>query len=337
MECALPLVEWDKARAKLRANPATLTLIAGMERVRACSIIGPYRSGKSSLLNMLMGHSLAFSVGSTTNAHTKGLWMNLSQREGQALMLIDCEGLGSLESDAGSDFKLCLLALLATSALLYNSVGVIDEPALAQFEFLVEIANRVPGRLARFPRLLWLLRDFTLELCDREGQPLTEDQYLEMALAETRTSDSKNQTRALIKRFFTDRECLTFVRPLLDESGLQNLSGMPISCIRPEFTAKVKTLSQRLHCMSDMAIDGKAYCRLIETVVKSINDDNFLELKSITHLVQEEITYRAIATASEAFALAIKDIKLPMEESAFKQAFRSKAEAAFAGVRKIIL
>lgn len=45
-------------------------------------------------------------------------------------MLIDTEGLGSLEEDANHDAKIFALALLMSSMLIYNSVGSIDDEAI---------------------------------------------------------------------------------------------------------------------------------------------------------------------------------------------------------------
>jgi hypothetical protein len=45
-------------------------------------------------------------------------------------MLIDTEGLGSLEEDINHDAKIFALALLISSLLIYNSVGSIDDEAI---------------------------------------------------------------------------------------------------------------------------------------------------------------------------------------------------------------
>jgi flagellar basal body-associated protein FliL len=45
-------------------------------------------------------------------------------------MLIDTEGLGSLEEDANHDAKIFAIALLISSLLIYNQVGSIDDEAV---------------------------------------------------------------------------------------------------------------------------------------------------------------------------------------------------------------
>ena len=55
------------------------------------------------------------------------------------------------------------------------------------------------------PSLLWLLRDFSLKLEDRNGNVITEKQYLENALVGLSglfsTIEEKNRVRALYARY----------------------------------------------------------------------------------------------------------------------------------------
>lgn len=48
----------------------------------------------------------------------------------EQVLLIDTEGLGSLEEDVNHDAKIFALALLLSSLLVYNSVGSIDDEAI---------------------------------------------------------------------------------------------------------------------------------------------------------------------------------------------------------------
>lgn len=69
-----------------------------------------------------------------------------------------------------------------------------------------------------FPSFLWLVRDFTLNMVDKCGNPIQAKEYLEQALENLKgNSDSienKNKIRRLIKHFFKDRDCCTLVRPV---------------------------------------------------------------------------------------------------------------------------
>lgn len=75
-----------------------------------------------------------------------------------------------------------------------------------------------------FPAFMWVVRDFTLQLVDSEGEPILPKDYLEKALQTQKGfSDSveqKNRIRRLLKTFFVDRDCVTMIRPLTDEEQL---------------------------------------------------------------------------------------------------------------------
>lgn len=84
-----------------------------------------------------------------------------------------------------------------------------------------------------------VLRDFALQLKDKEGNIITPKQYLEDALLEQKgvsdAIENKNRIRRLLKHFFKDRDCQTLVRPVEDEKELQSLNDLPASSLRPEF------------------------------------------------------------------------------------------------------
>src|ERR1700744_5500448 len=89
---------------------------------------------------------------------------SLSKNDEQVL-LIDTEGLGSLEEDANHDAKIFALALLISSLLIYNSVGSIDDEAIQRLGLVIKLSKYIDlEEIPSTPKLLWLLRDFTLQL-----------------------------------------------------------------------------------------------------------------------------------------------------------------------------
>lgn len=96
-------------------------------------VAGKYRTGKSYILNrVILEKNSGFEVGPTINACTKGLWMWPEivkidyYGHVKECLIIDTEGLGSLEEGENTDLKIFLLAMLLSSYLIYNSVGSID-------------------------------------------------------------------------------------------------------------------------------------------------------------------------------------------------------------------
>lgn len=97
-----------------------------------------YRTGKSYLLNrVLLNRKDGFGVGPTVNACTKGLWVWGRPIEGRtaeghacSVIVVDSEGIGSVNEDSDHDARIFSLAVLLGSYFIYNSIGSIDESSL---------------------------------------------------------------------------------------------------------------------------------------------------------------------------------------------------------------
>jgi hypothetical protein len=138
------------------------------------------------------------------NSCTKGLWiwnkpLLCKRPDGSEvqLLIIDTEGLGSLDADADHDAKIFALALLLSSYFIYNSVGSIDESALNSLSLVVELTKHIKTKSEKeaggeaetgenfaqyFPHFLWVVRDFTLQLVDDHNMPITPKAYFDRAL-----------------------------------------------------------------------------------------------------------------------------------------------------------
>ena len=155
-----------------------------------------YRTGKSYLINrMLLNRQKGFSVGPTVNPCTKGLWIwskpiygDIGKGKRLPLLLIDTEGFGALDTDSNHDIRIFTLAILLSSYFIYNSVGGIDESAIQNLNFVINLSKFIklksgegetdPEELANlFPSFLWVLRDFSLQLIDDDGEIITANEY----------------------------------------------------------------------------------------------------------------------------------------------------------------
>jgi len=229
------------------------------------SVAGLYRTGKSYLLNrMLLNRSNGFGVGPTVNPCTKGLWIWGKPLIGQTaegdtinVLVVDSEGIGALDEDSAHDSRIFALAILLSSCFIYNSVGSIDENAIQNLSLVVNLTKNIHVRSQTnespdvdcedystfFPSFIWVVRDFTLQLVDTDGEPLTSKEYLERAITMQKgfsdSVESKNRIRRLLQTFFKERDCFTMVRPLMDEENLQNLDKLDFDKLRPEFFEQV--------------------------------------------------------------------------------------------------
>lgn len=122
-------------------------------------------------------------------------------------------GLGSFDATATHDVKIFSLAILLSSYFIYNSMGTIDENALDKLSYgffpwlkisLLLASFSLPhlycrlvthltehiqlrtkakeqdsAQLAKyFPRFLWVVRDFSLQLKDESGSSISEAEYV---------------------------------------------------------------------------------------------------------------------------------------------------------------
>ncbi|KAM7317851.1 hypothetical protein ACRRTK_022588 [Alexandromys fortis] len=135
-----PVCLIENVKGQLVANQEALQILSAIEQpVVVVAIVGFYRTGKSYLMNKLAGKNTGFSLGSTVQSHTKGIWMWCvphPQKADTTLVLLDTEGLGDVEKgDNQSDCWIFALAVLLSSTFVYNSMGAINQQAMDQLQY----------------------------------------------------------------------------------------------------------------------------------------------------------------------------------------------------------
>jgi hypothetical protein len=337
-------------KLKLNAS-AVAALSASSERyVAPVTMFGPYRSGKSFLLNQLLQRTQGFDVGGTTRACTKGVWIwsnpvkldiDVEQEKLPTDMyFLDCEGTNSLERDSAIDSLLATVSIFISSIFMYNSVGAIEEKKLEELAALTLMIDRIAKKnhelgfdIQRdFPQLFWLLRDFTLDLdtntpqdyldqCLAEVTPAT---LSEGAVAEAKT---KNKMRKLIKNYFNRRTCLAFCRPTLDEKTLQKIESD--DQIKTEFKDEVSDLMQLLimgavpKTVNKCYLTGRVFFNFLDTIINALNSGEVpLLSNSVERLLTKEAENKAaqIISSAQETLLALKP-KLPLSERELAQKY----------------
>ncbi|XP_058051045.1 guanylate-binding protein 1-like [Ahaetulla prasina] len=300
MEAPVCLIE--NRRNRLHASPEALQMLSEIQTpVVVVSIVGLYRTGKSYLMNKLAGKNSGFPLGSTVEAKTKGIWMWCiphPDRPNQTLVLLDTEGLGDVEKGSDeNDTWIFALAVLLSSTLVYNTVGIIDQSALDKLHFVTELSEHIKAKASSipgdtddssefvdfFPSFVWAVRDFALQL-ERDGQPITEDEYLEHALKLKKGSDKNEQRinlpRKCIQQFFPTRKCFTFYCPTTPED-LRNVEQMADDQLHKGFVEQAKKFCHHIYEKSEEktlpgghVVTGNLLAKLVETYVDTISSGN---------------------------------------------------------------
>ena len=172
-----------------------------------------------------------------------------------------------------------------------HSLGSLDEKAITNLSFIANLSNHVRVNSSTsssnnslddfFPSFLWIVRDFSLELVDEDGDDITTSEYLERALAVQEGYDvdtlERNRVRSMMTSFFKKRDCVTIVRPVDSEEELQQIDTLPISSLRPEFQQQLTSVKKRVFTdlvpkrLEGADLNGSMYANLITQYVDAIN------------------------------------------------------------------
>lgn len=303
------------------------------------SIVGKYRTGKSLFLNKCFLQSRGFHVGNTVNACTKGLWIYevpiQGSRDGKTMpvFLMDTEGLGALDADSTHDVRIFAMALLLSSYFIYNSLNAIDENAVQNLSLVANVCKQIrlsadreatPEELGRevFPPLLWIVRDFTLQLVGENGEQISAEDYLKMALQDTSShhtnsitnADDKNSVRQTLRACFPDRTCATLIRPANDEQELQKLDR-PNSTLKPLFAQQLMYIRQYILSRikpkkaANIPMTGRALVAYARSIVDSINQGSAPVIRDSWTMIAEIQCRDAYEAATSAYHEALSPMK----------------------------
>jgi len=349
LNLAIPFITYNESTKKFIINKDAKKIISKTEnnKIGIISLVGKYRTGKSFLLNKVIINNNeikkeGFAVAPTIKPCTKGIWLwskpliiKNENNEEFPVYLIDTEGLGAYDEEINHDSKIFLIAVLISSLFIYNSFGAIDEAALSNLSFVLNLSKSLKlknkinndinnfnsdedNELAKyFPSLFWILRDFSLKLEDSKGNKISSNQYLENSLIEQEGNTDiiieKNLIRKKIKNYFIERDCFSLVRPVENEKDLQNLMNLPDDKIRPEFLSQISNLRKMIYLkvkpknFGGKILSGEMLIGLLESIINSINDGDIPVIENSWKYITDNECIKNIKILVEKYIKIILD------------------------------
>lgn len=288
-------------------------------------MIGVYRGGKSLLMNRLMGKSApyqgGFGVGHGQTTFTRGIQVCAEEVAGLGTVVwMDTEGLFSKE-DARSAYgpKIFSLALLFSSAVLLNSVKVLNDQFFSFFGEQQQIArvlkeglmeqglpqeSLLPGNLSVF----WVLQ-----------QPIHFDSKAAVSGAQLESflDVSGDETRSRVRRDFKHRMQEVPVASY-DVQAWGRLHTVPDTELVADYVASAQQLRERVleELRGARPLQAASAAKQLEMYVKLVQSGSF----DFT-LAKEAFEQNEIGSLCSAFRQAAMELAGPLPSTLLAEAF----------------
>lgn len=276
------------------------------ESISVVSVVGPYHSGKSFLLNALVGDTSVFQVGRKTLPETMGIWLcrtNLRAGDGSEVWLLDSEGFFGPGVAESYDAKIFTVASLLGAHLVYNTVKIIDQQAVSLLEMLARRAQLFRTRSAAepanaetpeflsvrsFPPLTWVVEDFVQELPAEHRGRDGATAWLKSYLATVNDTAEPEGTEAhFLARLYSELRVHTLFLPATKREHLQDLSRLTWKDLTPEFKEELEDLRSQIisglqaRRFEGRPMTGRTLERALRFIVQALQRGMFHELPSL--------------------------------------------------------
>lgn len=302
--------------ARLASHPSSIAII---------SVVGPFHSGKSFLLNALLGDTKVFQIGRKTSPETEGIWLcrtDMIASDGSEVWLMDSEGFFGPGVAESYDAKIFTIATLLGGHLVYNTVKVIDQQAVNLLEMLARRAQLFRTRTSTepatlvtpeflsvrsFPPLTWVVEDFVQEMPESVAHAMDPaTAWLRSYLSHV--NDSAGEEIHILSRLYSDVKVKTLFLPATSKSDLQDLSKLEWTKLTPEFKKELGDLKQHilgsLHARSfeGEPMTGRTLERSLRFIVQGLQRGMFHELPSIWMTWTQQVAEMSLQDADTWFS-----------------------------------
>ncbi|KAM0872669.1 hypothetical protein ACQ4PT_038541 [Festuca glaucescens] len=315
LERAYPIVEPDYGHTKLRLSQQGLEAIRRIENpIAVVGVIGPYRSGKSFLLNQLLSLSCdkGFGVGHMRDTKTKGIWIWGTPVEMDvdgtkvSVLYLDTEGFESVGKSNVYDDRIFALATVLSSVLIYNLPETVREADISRLSFAVDIAEEFYGRfggdIAFEPaKLLWLIqRDFL------QGKSV--QQMVNEALQRVPNDsgdkyiDEVNQIRDSLAIMGNNSTAFSLPQPHLQRTKLCEMDDKeldPLYVRRREELKQVVGSIIKPKFVQGKTLNGKEFVSFLEQILEALNKGEIPSTGSLVEIFNKAILERCLNVYKE--------------------------------------
>ncbi|KAM1057838.1 hypothetical protein COP1_031154 [Malus domestica] len=329
---AFPIVEPDPGHTKLRLSREGLEAIERITNpIAAVAVIGPYRSGKSFLLNQLLSLSCyeGFGVGHMRDTKTKGIWVWGTPIEldidgvKTSVFYLDTEGFESVGKSNVYDDRIFALATVMSSVLVYNLPETIREADIARLSFAVELAEEFYGRSAgqdvafEPAKLLWLIqRDF---LQGKSVQEMVNEALLRVPNSDgNKNIDMVNQIRDSLAIMGDNSTAFSLPQPHLERTKLCDMKDGELD---PMYVKKKEQLKQlvssiiRPKIVQGKTLNGKEFVSFLEQILEALNKGEIPSTGSLVEVFNKGILERCLKLYHE----RMEKLGLPLVEQSVQE------------------
>lgn len=328
---AFPIIEPDPGHTKLRLSSEGLEAIKRITNpIAAVSVIGPYRSGKSFLLNQLLSLSCyeGFGVGHMRDTKTKGIWVWGTPLEldingvKTSVFYLDTEGFESIGKSNVYDDRIFALATVLSSVIIYNLPETIREADISRLSFAVELAEefygRVKGQDVAFEpaKLLWLIqRDF---LQGKSVQQMVNEALQHVPNSDgNKNIDQVNQIRDSLAIMGDNSTAFSLPQPHLQRTKLCDLKDGELDPIYVKKREQLKELVAsiiRPKIVQGKSLNGKEFVAFLEQILEALNKGEIPSTGSLVEVFNKGILERCLKLYSEMMA----KLRLPLPEKSLQ-------------------
>lgn len=337
---AFPIIEPDPGHTKLRLSKEGLEAIERITTpIAAVAVIGPYRSGKSFLLNQLLSLSCyeGFGVGHMRDTKTKGIWVwgspIILEIDGvkTSVFYLDTEGFESVGKSNVYDDRIFALATVLSSVLIYNLPETIREADISRLSFAVELAEefygRVKGQDVAFEpaKLVWLIqRDF---LQGKSVQEMVHEALQHVPnTSGNKDIDQVNQIRDSLAVMGDSSTAFSLPQPHLQRTKLCDMNDTELDPIYVKKRDQLKDVVSSIikpKIVQGKSLNGKEFVAFLEQILEALNKGEIPTTGSLVEVFNKGIQERCL----KLYSGQMGSLRLPMPGESLQKAHEDYRES----------